>query len=224
MISSLHSQPRGSRWRELRAVRDTMETMATMEEVSLEAAVEHRDFVRRFLLRLVHDETLAEDLVQETFLRAERTQSPHRGEASERSWLCAIALNLLRDHYRARERNPIALAKSNVDDLATPCSDPEQSALETEMSACIDEFVLQLPSPQCDVVALHDAAGLTHPEIGVLLEISEANSRVILHRGRKALRELLEDGCVVSFDGEGTPCERRPDGSRGGSKGGNCSS
>ncbi len=51
---------------------------------------------------------------------------------------------------------------------------------------------------------------LTHPEIAALLDISEANSRVILHRGRKALRPLLEESCILSFDGDGIPCERRP--------------
>jgi hypothetical protein len=48
------------------------------------------------------------------------------------------------------------------------------------------------------------------------MDISEANSRVILHRGRKALRALLEEGCILSFDGDGIPCERRPPADGGG--------
>ena len=63
-----------------------------MVERPFESVSRERDAVRRFLLRLVGDEALAEDLVQEVFVRAQRTQSRHRGEASERSWLCAIGL------------------------------------------------------------------------------------------------------------------------------------
>ena len=78
------------------------------------------------------------------------------------------------------------------------------------MSSCIGEFVLKLPHPQGDVVALHDAAGLKHPEIASLLGISAANSRVLLHRGRAALREILGQNCVLSLRGDDIPCERRP--------------
>ncbi len=180
-----------------------------MAETSLESGVQHREMVRRFVLRLVKDESLAEDIVQETFLRAQRTQSAHRGDASQRSWLCAIALNLVRDHYRASDRNPIASSDGEASEQLPANEDPEYEVMEAEMTACIGEFVLQLPQPQCDVVAFHDAAGLTHPQIAALLDISEANSRVILHRGRKALRALLETGCVLSFDGDSIPCERR---------------
>jgi RNA polymerase sigma-70 factor (ECF subfamily) len=183
-----------------------------MAEHSPDGAPRERDAVRRFLLRLVQDEALAEDLVQEVFLRAQRTQSRHRGEASERSWLCAIGLNLVRDHFRASRRNPADPNESEVCDRlsADIDQDPEQQVMEAEMTDCIAEFVVQLPEPQCDVVALHDAGGLTHPEIAALMDISVANSRVILHRGRKALRDLLEEGCILSFDAEGIPCERRP--------------
>jgi RNA polymerase sigma-70 factor (ECF subfamily) len=188
--------------------------MGMMTESSPEEAARDRDAVRRFLLRLVRDEALAEDLVQEVFLRAQRTRSPHRGGASERSWLCAIGLNLVRDHYRASRRDPAVASESDACDGLSSCADddPEQQVMEAEMTDCIAEFVVQLPRPQCDVVALHDAGGLIHSEIAALLDISEANSRVILHRGRKALRVLLEEGCVLSFDSDGIPCERRPPG------------
>ncbi len=88
--------------------------------------------------------------------------------------------------------------------------DGERALLESEMAACIGEFLVQLPHPQHDVVALHDMAGLTHAEIARVLGISVANSRVVLHRGRAALRGILRRNCVLSFDGEGVPCERKP--------------
>jgi len=58
-----------------------------------------------------------------------------------------------------------------------------------------------LPGDHCRAAA--------HPEIAAALGISTANLRVLLHRGRTAPRELLKKNCVLSFDSEGMPCERR---------------
>jgi len=169
----------------------------------------HRPLVRAFVLRHVGDEALADDLTQETFLRVERSSSAHRGEASERSWLCAIALNVTRDHFRASGRLPIATSAPQTFEAADPGEDRERALLESEMAACVGEFLFRLPQPQCDVLALHDMAGLTHPEIASVLDISVANSRVLLHRGRAALRAILEQNCTLSFDGDVIPCERK---------------
>jgi RNA polymerase sigma-70 factor (ECF subfamily) len=173
------------------------------------AMVEHRPLVRAFVLRHVGDEALADDLTQETFLRVERSSSGHRGEASVRSWRCAIALNLTRDHFRASGRLPTTTSAPQALDAVDSGEDGERALLESEMAACVGEFLFQLPQPQHDVLALHDMAGLTHPEIASVLDISIANSRVLLHRGRAALREILRRNCTLSFDDDGIPCERK---------------
>ena len=68
----------------------------------------HRAKVRGVLVRLVRDEALAEDLVQEALLRATRASESSRGEAAPATWLTAIALNLARDHFRSVKRMPPA--------------------------------------------------------------------------------------------------------------------
>jgi RNA polymerase sigma-70 factor (ECF subfamily) len=172
--------------------------------------IEHREAIRRFVLRHVGDETLADDLTQETFLRVQRSSSSYRGDASPRSWLCAIALNLVRDHFRAAGRLGETSQDSTEPEELPSGEDGERALLESEMSACIGEYLLELPHPQHDVVALHEMAGLTHPEIASVLDISVTNSRVLLHRGRATLREILRRNCTLSFDGDGVPCERKP--------------
>jgi RNA polymerase sigma-70 factor (ECF subfamily) len=161
-------------------------------------------------LRHVGDETLADDLTQETFLRVQRSSSSYRGDASPRSWLCAIALNLVRDHFRAAGRLGAPSPDPTAPEELPSGEDGERALLESEMSACIGEYLLELPHPQHDVVALHEMAGLTHPEIASVLDISLSNSRVLLHRGRAALREILRRNCTLSFDSDGVPCERKP--------------
>ncbi len=179
-----------------------------MTGVADDSLAVHRQVVRGFVLRHVGDEAVADDLTQETYLRAQRTSSPHRGEASERSWLCAIALNVVRDHYRAAGRTPETTSAPEVVEGVGSDEDGEHALLESEMAACIGEFLVQLPRLQHDVMALHDMAGLTHAEIADVLEISVANSRVLLHRGRAALRGILKQNCVLSFD-DAVPCERK---------------
>jgi RNA polymerase sigma-70 factor (ECF subfamily) len=170
---------------------------------------DHRPVVRGFILRHVGDEALAEDLVQETYLRVQRTSHSHRGEASERSWLCAIALNVIRDHFRAAGRVPETDTTAEPAQEMSSHEDGERALLESEMASCIGEFLMQLPHPQYEVVALHEMAGLTHGEIADVLDVSVANSRVLLHRGRAALRALLRKNCELRFDADGIPCERK---------------
>jgi RNA polymerase sigma-70 factor (ECF subfamily) len=170
----------------------------------------HRSAVWAFVLRLVGDEALADDLTQEAYVRAQKTESRLRETASEKSWLFSIALNAVRDHYRASARAPATAPDPAILDQLPARGEPEHAVLETEMSSCVVEYVMRLPDRQRDVVAMHDMAGLKHAEIGSILGVSEANSRVLLHRGRAALRELLENGCVLT-PGDSIPCERKSD-------------
>ena len=181
-----------------------------MIETSLENLTEHRQSVRGFVLGLVHDEALAEDLTQETYLRVQRSADSYRGEASERSWLCAIALNLVRDHFRAAARIPDSTTDPDTAQvMAAGSENVETNVLKKEMSSCVGEFLIQLPQQQYEVLAFHDMAGLSHKEIAAQLNISVANARVLLHRGRAALRTILEENCVLSLGEDVIPCERR---------------
>lgn len=182
-----------------------------MTKTAIDDLSEHRQAVLSFVTRLVRDVALADDLMQEAFFRATRTRKGHRGEASARSWLSAIALNLVRDHFRASGRRPHTTSDEEVlRHIQSEDEDAETAVLKKEMGDCIAEHLFHLPDTQHEVVALHDMAGLTHREIAVQLQISEENSRVLLHRGRSALREILEENCVLSVGSDAVPCERRP--------------
>jgi len=184
---------------------------AVMTDPALDELSAHRPAVLSFITRLVGNRALADDLTQEAFFRATRTGKRHRGEASPRSWLCAIALNLVRDHYRASGRHPhVSVDEDSVRQIPGKNEDAETSVLKKEMADCIAEHLFYLPDLQHEVVALHDMADLTHREIAAQLRISEENSRVLLHRGRSALRKILEQRCVLSIGSEAVPCERRP--------------
>jgi RNA polymerase sigma-70 factor (ECF subfamily) len=170
----------------------------------------HRESVWGFVLRQVGERSLADDLTQETLLRAERSIGTWRSEAALRSWIFSIAVNVVRDHFRGRQRALESTSPIVAAEQASPEEGPEKALLESEMAACIDGYVSRLPRLQHHVLALHDMAGLTHAEIAAVLGVSAGNSRVLLHRGRAALRRVLEKDCLLSFGGEGVPCERKP--------------
>ncbi len=175
----------------------------------------HRQAILAFALRLTKDAAMAEDITQETYIRVQRTTKPYRGEAQVRSWLCSIALNLIRDHYRSTQRAlKISTELELLENIGSTADDAETVILKKEMSDCIVEHLLRLPHPQSDVVALHDMADLSHAEIAMHLEITVENSRVILHRGRCALREVLQENCVLSVGCDAIACERPPPKSR----------
>lgn len=162
------------------------------------------------VLRLVRQEALAEDLTQETFLRAQGSASPCRDRSAEQGWLYSIALNVVRDYFRSQARAPgDALEDKSFTDRPST-EDVENTVLQTEMSDCILEYLASVPSPQQEILILHDILGLKHSEIGRTLNISETNSRVVLHRARTLFRSILEQNCVLSFDGDPIPCERPP--------------
>ena len=194
---------------------------AVMMKPLPEEFMSHRPAVEAFVVRLTGDACLAEDLTQETMVRADRKASGFRRQSSAKSWLCAIALNLVRDHYRASARRPETPTDTEtLERLAGGGEDAELAIMKAEMSRCIAEHLAMLPGPQYKVVALHDMAGLSHKEIAEELGISIANSRVLLHRGRTALQDILKENCELSLGRDEIPCDRRPRKTRGIEEGG----
>lgn len=185
-----------------------MVTRAGTTKIDADDRTAHRDAVRRFLVSVLGDPALADDLTQETFLKAERTRARYRGEASVKTWLFAIALNLARDHFRAAARRGIVSDLKAAEGLPSADLGAELAAMQKEMATCIGRYVLQLPATQREAVALHDIGGLDHAQIARHLGVSEGNARVLVHRGRSALRRLLEERCILSFD-DRIPCEPR---------------
>ena len=166
--------------------------------------------VRGFILRVIGDPSLADDLLQETLLRAHKSAGTFKGNASRTTWLCTIALNVMRDHFRATARRPTQVSDPQMLLALRDEAALEDDVIQDEMDSCIRRYVLLLPERQRDIVALHDIAGLTHHEIAEALGISLSNSRTLLHRGRAALKLLFEENCILCFD-DSVPCQPKPE-------------
>lgn len=144
----------------------------------------HTPAMHRFVLRVLGgDGPEAEDVIQETWVRAVGKLAGFRWEAELRSWLTAIALNLARESLRRRARRPSAPLERTAAPAAPPARDGERIDLERAIAG--------LPDGCRAVFVLHDLEGFTHEEIARRLEIAVGTSKSQLFDARRALRARL---------------------------------
>jgi len=168
----------------------------------------HHDRIYRYLLRLLRNPAEAEDLTQETFLRAYRRGNSLRDPEAVRGWLYRIATHAALDRLRQRKRQPADDSDEHTGHLPSAVS-PSPSVIEVverkETSACVQRCLDFLPDHYRAVILLHEAHGLTAPEIANLLGVSLFTVKIRLHRARQKLQQVMERGCAVSSDGQGVP-------------------
>ncbi len=162
----------------------------------------------------VPTDSVAEEVVQETWLAVLTGLDRFRGESSLRTWIYRILLNQAKTRG-ARERRTVPFASLAGDDTETgPTVDPERfqgadeqypggwrrfpdewpehSVLSREVRDVVTRALGDLPPRQRVVVAMRDLDGHTAEEVSELLGISAGNQRVLLHRGRAVVRAHLE--------------------------------
>ena len=148
--------------------------------------------VYRFALRLSSDPHAAEDLTQETFLRAWRQRGLLRDARAARVWLFRITANLWHDQLR-RGRSPVARAGPLEDAATCNAQPPDQHVAEQEELARALKAMALLPPRQREVLYLSAREGLTTAEVAAVLEISTESVKASLSLARKKMRELLDD-------------------------------
>jgi RNA polymerase sigma-70 factor (ECF subfamily) len=126
------------------------------------------------------DQGEAEDLVQESWVRALTALRTFRAQSALRSWLCGVLVNVRRGRIRADWR---IVDAPDVEPLADPAGGDDAIDLERAIAA--------LPEGARDVYVLHDVHGYTHREIAALLGIVEGTSKSQLNRARHLLRNSL---------------------------------
>jgi RNA polymerase sigma-70 factor, ECF subfamily len=167
----------------------------------------------RYIMSMVRDTAEAEDLTQETFLRAYRRHDSLRDEGAQTAWLYRIATNVCLDRLRQYSRRAPIESETDLDqvDIADPDTPTLQKTIERdEMSACVQRYLNRLSDSYRAVILLHDMHDLTASEIARLLGESLDNVKIRLHRARVKLKTALEAGCDFSYDESSTlTCESK---------------
>jgi RNA polymerase sigma-70 factor (ECF subfamily) len=148
--------------------------------------------VYRFALRLTRDRHRAEDLTQETFLRAWRRRQELREPRTARVWLFRIAVNIWRDEVRRGKRpsgHPIVMA---ADEVAVCSASPVQTIAQREILEITLRELGALPPRQREVLYLRIVEDLSPTEVAEILELSTDTVKVHLSLARKAMRERLQ--------------------------------
>jgi RNA polymerase sigma-70 factor (ECF subfamily) len=142
----------------------------------------------------------AEDVVQETFLRAYRGLEKFRGESSLKTWLYAIALNRARARYGALSRLRGLFSRAShdrkdpfaaMDEVSDPGATPEQHAVMREQRRRLRAAMAVLPEEFRAAVVLRDLEGLSYEEVAAVLGVPVGTVRSRLARGRALLKETL---------------------------------
>jgi RNA polymerase sigma-70 factor (ECF subfamily) len=156
----------------------------------------YQDHLWSLVVRMVPDRDQAADAVQEAFFSAYRNMASFRG-GSVRSWLSRICVNAAMDAQRARKRRPVSPYPELEDDTWQPPAgdeaDPERLALTAERSRALDQALALITPDQRNAIVLFDIEGYDYAEIAGLTGVSLGTVKSRIHRGRLALRALLED-------------------------------
>ena len=136
----------------------------------------HADAVYAFLLSLCRDPIWAEDLMQDTFVKATRSIGGYRG-GNPRSWLFSIARSVFIDDTRKRRAIPV----DEIEDKGEADADVAELIL-------IERSLSKLPERQRTALLLADQAGLSYAEIAQAIGCSDAAVKVLIHRARVSFR------------------------------------
>jgi len=164
----------------MRVEPDSMEDFCRMVEA-------HQTALLRTCYVVLKDYALAEDAVQETFLKAYRAMGAFRGECGQKTWLMRIALNTCRDMKR------LAWLR-RVDRRVTPEQLPQACVPFEARDDSILQCILRLPRKEREVLLLYFYQDMTLEEIGQSLGLSKSTISSRLKRAKEKLRAVLEGG------------------------------
>jgi RNA polymerase sigma-70 factor, ECF subfamily len=146
--------------------------------------------MRNYARNLLGSSTDAEDAVQDTFLKIQRSISTFRGQSTFVTWAFRILLNTCYDLRRSRVRR-----KENAQDDSeerAPQFEPRSPGAHPSLRLGLERALAQLTRHQRDVFLLYEVEGFRHAEIASMLEISETASKNTLFQAKKTLRTILE--------------------------------
>jgi RNA polymerase sigma-70 factor, ECF subfamily len=175
------------------------------ERAFMELVEAYTPGMRRLALTFVRTPAVADEVVQESWLGVLRGLDRFEGRSSLKTWIYRIVANVARTRA-VREARSVPFSAFAGDDEASV--DPErfiadghwaspiepwEAVLDAEARAVIDRAIAALPEQQRQVIELRDVQGWPSDEVCNVLDLSETNQRVLLHRARSKVRAALDE-------------------------------
>ncbi len=169
----------------------------------------HEQKILMLQQRLTGERALAEDLTQETFLRAWQKLDTFSGTGSFGGWLASLGYNVFRAHWRKHKRQN---AEVPLDDLTLRAPAQDETG-----SAELDRLLGLLPRQDQVILTLSYAYGLSNSEVGQVLEMPAGTVKARIHRAKARIRATLANPTPASDATPAPPTERTPAGKPGAS-------
>lgn len=159
------------------------------------------------VLKLLHNRADAEEIVQDTFIRAHRGLGKFRGDSSLATWLYRIAVNLARNRYwyffRRRRQDSLSLDHALGEDgdatfadlVASEAQDPAQETATEEFARLVDTCMDQLELRHREILTMRNILNLSYDDIARALGINVGTVKSRIARARENLRQLLAASC-----------------------------
>lgn len=174
--------------------------------------------LRAFILKRVSNDTEADDILQEVFLRVHRHLHGLQDPDRLLSWIFQITRHVIIDHYRSLEKrreSSVGLAVDMEDETTSPdLLESLPNEVRTELSDCLRPMLERLPQKYREAVSLVELEGLTNQEAASRLGISVSGMKSRVQRGRRHLKQMLDDCCLIELDSRGGVADyelRHPD-------------
>ena len=192
-----------------RPTTDDSPALAATPEVVQSLVENHRKFLA-FLERRVHSREVAEDILQEAFVRALPRAGQLRDEESVVAWFYRSLRNALVDHYRKQGAEQRAFERVAL--LSDEAAPPVDAELMDTVCACASALVETLKPEYAEAVRRVDLDGASVMAYAEASGISANNASVRLHRARQALRQQVERSCGTCAEHGCLDCHCTPPG------------
>lgn len=160
---------------------------------------EYRQDLLRFLVARTRDPELAQELVQETLVKAYEVRSSLQDVTKLKGWLFSIARNKLADTYRGRP------AHESFDEAVHDRGKEADVVEDTYISQCLLSLADQLPPKYKEAVIMADLQGYKQKAVAAHLELSLTGAKSRIQRGRAMLKDKLFACCPLRFNNAGVP-------------------
>jgi RNA polymerase sigma-70 factor (ECF subfamily) len=166
--------------------------------------------LKRFIIRRITDESLADDILQEVFLRIQTHANTLNHADKLESWIYQITRNVIADYFRRRK-----------DEIEVPetfpfFDDNLEDDLAAELAPCLRSMVDNLPAKYREALILTEYEGYTQSDLADILGISFSGAKSRVQRAKEHLKEMLLECCHFEFDRLGQIidyypyCDKRP--------------
>ncbi len=163
--------------------------------------------LHQFIRRRVANEAIAEDLLQDVFLKIHQHADSLREVKRLESWIYQITRNIIIDHYRSHRQPMISLDAREALDFPGELPDDD---IVSELLPCVRAMVLALPEQDRQALVLTEYQGLTQKELGERLGLSFSGAKSRAQRARKKLKQQLLACCHFELDRRGHILDYQP--------------